>query len=139
VPGAADSKRKHRPEMTSTPRRNAFAVPLRIAALMAALAAGFAACERVEPAATQGGTATLTWSPVTRDSHGDQLKNLAGYKVFYGTAPRALYSVIVVPDPHVTRYVVHDLAPGAWYFAVAAYTASNVEGARSNVVEKNVR
>jgi hypothetical protein len=125
----------------SAPERPAYrpALTLRAAALAIAVAASLAGCERVEPAAVQGGAATLTWSPVTRDAQGRDLKNLAGYKVFYGTAPRALYSVVVVPDPHMTTYVVHDLAPGSWYFAVAAYTSSSVEGARSNVVAKNVQ
>ena len=111
---------------------------LRAAAVAAILAAGLTACERVEPAAAAGGTATLTWTPVTRDTQGGTLRDLAGYKVFYGTSPRGLYSVVVVPDPHLTSYVVRDLAPGSWYFAVAAYTSSNVEGPRSNVVAKNV-
>jgi hypothetical protein len=123
--------------MMMSPSSKVLAVTLRIAALVA-LTAGVHGCERVEPAATQGGTATLTWSPVTRDAQGGDLKGLAGYKVFYGTSPRALYSVVVLPDTRLTTYVVHDLAPGDWYFAVAAYTTSNVEGARSNVVTKNV-
>jgi hypothetical protein len=110
---------------------------LRAAAMAAFLAAGLTACERVEPAAAAG-TATLTWTPVTRDTQGGALRDLAGYKVFYGTSARGLYSVVVVADPHLTSYVVHDLAPGSWYFAVAAYTTSNVEGPRSNVVAKNV-
>jgi hypothetical protein len=139
MPGGAGSGSKDIAGMTSKSRPGLFVPMLRIAALAASLASGLASCERVEPSATQGGTATLTWSPVTRDARGDELKDLAGYKVFYGTAPRALYSVIIVPDPHLTTYVVHDLAPGGWYFAVAAYTTGNVEGPRSNVVAKDVR
>jgi hypothetical protein len=115
------------------------ALALRGAVLAIAVAGSLGGCERVEPAAVQGGVATLTWSAVTRDAQGGELKNLAGYKVYYGTAPRALYSVVVVPDPHLTTYVVHDLAPGSWYFAVAAYTTGNVDGVRSNVVAKNVQ
>jgi hypothetical protein len=124
--------------MTTTSLRRTFAAALRAAALAAVMGAAVTGCERIEPAATQGGTATLTWSPVTRDAQGNELLNLAGYKVYYGTSPRALYSVVVVPDPHLSTYVVHELAPGSWYFAVAAYTTSNVEGPRSNTVAKDV-
>jgi hypothetical protein len=124
--------------MTTASLRQAFAATLRAATMAGVLTAALTACERIEPAAVAGGTATLTWTPVTRDAQGGELKNLAGYKVLYGTSPHALYSVVVVSDPHLTRYVVHDLAPGSWYFAVAAYTTSNVEGPHSNVVTKSV-
>jgi hypothetical protein len=106
--------------------------------MAAVVTCGVSGCERVEPAGTSGGTATLTWSAVTRDAQGGELRDLAGYRVFYGTSPRALYTVVSVPDPHLTRYVVHDLAPGSWYFAVAAYTTSNIEGPHSNVAAKDV-
>jgi len=121
--------------MTTTSLRVTLATTVH-AAMAAFLAAGLTACERLEPAAA--GTATLSWTPVTRDAQGDTLRNLAGYKVFYGTSPRALYTVVVVPDPHQTSYLVRDLAPGSWYFAVDAYTTNNVEGPRSNVVVKSI-
>lgn len=124
--------------MTPTSPRPAFAAALRTATMAALMAAALSGCERVEPATTSGGTATLTWTAVTRDAQGGELNTLAGYKVFYGTSPRALYMVVVLPDQKLTRYVVHGLAPGSWYFAVAAYTSSNIEGAHSNVVAKTV-
>ncbi len=124
--------------MTTSFPRQTLVGALRAAMMAGLIIAGVTGCERVEPAAVQGGTATLTWDPVARDAHGGELKNLAGYRIFYGTSPRALFTVVVVPDPHATRYVVRDLAPGSWYFAVAAYTTANVEGPRSNVAAKNV-
>lgn len=99
---------------------------------------GVCACEKVAPADVSGGTALLSWTPVTKDIKGKDLTNLAGYKVLYGTSPHGLYTVTVLPDPHLTRYVVTGLAPGTWYFAVAAYTSANVQGAQSNVASKNV-
>ena len=111
---------------------------LRFALTGVLVAVSVCACEKVAPANASGGTAVLTWTPVTRDIKGKELTNLAGYKVLYGTSPRALYSVIVLSDPHLTRYLVTDLAPGTWYFAVAAYTSGNVQGAQSNVASKTV-
>ena len=96
------------------------------------------ACEKLAPAEASAGSALLSWTPVTKDIKGKDLTDLAGYKVLYGTSPRALYMVIVLSDPHLTGYVVTDLAPGTWYFAVAAYTRSNVQGAQSNVASKTI-
>jgi hypothetical protein len=109
----------------------------RAAIAAAILALTLSACERV-PASGPGGSALLTWTPVSKDVSGHQLKDLAGYKVFYGTSPRALYTVVVLPNPGVTQYTVTDLAPGTWYFAVAAYTTGNVEGVQSNVASKMI-
>jgi len=107
------------------------------AALLCALAA--AGCERINADAPAGGSARLSWTAVTTDIGGTQLHDLAGYRVYYGTSARALYSVVVVPDPRATSYEVTDLAPGTWYFGVAAYTSANVQGALSNVGSKTIR
>ena len=85
------------------------------------------------------GSATLTWTCVKKDTTGKTLKDLAGYKIHYGTSPTGLYTVVVLKDPHQTRYVVRGLTPGEWYFAVSAYTASGAEGAESNVAAKTIR
>ncbi len=92
-------------------------------------------CERITPESDAGGTATLDWTLPEAATP----SSVAGYKVFYGTSQRALYTVVVVPDPRARRYVVSHLAPGTWYFAVAAYTRDNVQGTLSNVVSKAVR
>ena len=39
----------------------------------------------------------------------------------------------------MSSYVVENLAPGTYYFAVRAYTSSGAESANSNVVTKNVQ
>ncbi|MBS0377583.1 MAG: fibronectin type III domain-containing protein [Proteobacteria bacterium] len=112
--------------------------PLRLAA--AALGFLFlVGCERVTPESAAGGTATLEWTPPEAGAARTASAAIAGYKVFYGPSQRALYSIVVVPDPQARRYVIHDLAPGTWYFAVAAYTRDNVQGARSNIAVKTVK
>jgi hypothetical protein len=85
------------------------------------------------------GSAALTWTRVKKDTNGKTLKDLAGYKIHYGTSPTGLYTVVVLKDPHQTRYVVRGLTPGEWYFAVSAYTASGAEGAESNVAAKTIK
>jgi hypothetical protein len=89
-------------------------------------------------AAVSAGTATLRWTAVTQNSDGTVLTDLAGYKVFYGVSADALNTIVVLSDPNVTTYEVANLAPGTWYFAVAAYTASGTQGELSDVAVKTV-
>jgi Fibronectin type III domain len=85
------------------------------------------------------GSASLSWSAVNQDADGVPLKDLAGYKIYYGTSPRDLQKVVVVADPHQTSYRVGQLTPGTWYFSVVAYTKAGAEGSASNVTSKTIR
>jgi hypothetical protein len=85
------------------------------------------------------GTAALTWDPVTQNTDGTPMTRLAGYKVYYGRAPWALTHVAVVRDPHVTSYTVRELAPGRWFFAVAAYSRDGTESGGSKVKSKVIQ
>ena len=98
-----------------------------------------AACVKTNPDQGFSGTATLTWTPVKTNTKGSALKDLAGYKVRYGTSPQGLYTVVVLKDPAQTTYVVRDLYPGTWYFTVTAYTRSDVEGVPSGVGSKIIK
>ncbi len=86
-----------------------------------------------------GGSATLSWTPVKKDTRGRPLKNIVGYKIHYGTSPRALNSLIVLKNPHQTTYVLKGLHSGTWYFRVGAYTSSGAEGVLSDVASKTVK
>lgn len=102
--------------------------------LLPALAAIFTACN-----AAAAGNATLNWSTVSTDANGAPLKDVAGYKIYYGTAPGALRQVIVVADPQRTSYRVGNLGPGTWYFSVIAYTKEGAEGVVSPVRSKTIK
>lgn len=86
--------------------------------------------------AADTGAATLSWTAVSANTDGAALTDLAGCKVYYGTSANDLSTVVVVPDPGVTTYLVTNLSSGTWYFAVAAYTGSGTEGQLSNVASK---
>lgn len=78
-------------------------------------------------------TATLSWSPVA----GDQ--TLAGYRVYYGTAPRSYFQArgngLEVGD--ATTYTVTGLnSATTYYFAVTAYDWALNESAFSNEAVK---
>jgi hypothetical protein len=87
---------------------------------------------------TTAGTATLSWAAPTENIDGTPVTGLAGYRVYYGTSADALTQSIEVPGPATTTYVVSDLGPGTYYFAVAAYNSDGIEGAQSSVASKTI-
>ena len=79
---------------------------------------------------SSGGTATLTWNPSTST-------NLAGYKVYMGTASGGYSSSIAAEN--VTSYTVSNLEVGnTYYFAVTSYNSSGIESGFSNEVSKSL-
>lgn len=85
----------------------------------------------VQPAT---GSATLTWSPPSTYADGTPLTDLAGFKVYYGTAPGVYQSINVGATD---SYEVTGLAVGqTYYFTVTAYDASGSESNYSDVISK---
>jgi hypothetical protein len=84
------------------------------------------------------GSATLTWTPVTQNTNGTTLTDLAGYKVFYGTSANAMNTVVTLANPSLTTYLVTNLSFGTWYFGVAAYASDGTQSALSNVGSKTI-
>jgi hypothetical protein len=82
--------------------------------------------------------ATLTWAASTTNVDGTPLTNLAGYKIYYGTAS-ANYSQNVDVG-NVTTSTVSSLNDGlTYFFAVTSYDSSGVESAYSNEVSKTIQ
>ena len=74
--------------------------------------------------------ASLTWNPVTST-------NLAGYKVYVGTASGRYGTPLDVGN--VTGYVVNNLAVGnTYYFVVTSYNSSGGESLPSSEVSKSI-
>jgi len=96
-----------------------------------------ASCSRSSDAAPEGtGTATLSWQVPGSAADGSRLDGLAGYTIYYGTDPQALLHVVRVTDPDRTGYVIRGLAPGTYYFSIAAFTASGLQSGLSPPVTK---
>jgi len=83
--------------------------------------------------------ALLTWIPPTQNTDGTTLTNLAGYRLYYGTASSALTETVQIANPALSTYVVDGLSPGPWYFGLRAYTSQGAESALSNIVTKTAR
>jgi len=62
--------------------------------------------------------------------------DLAGYKVYFGLAPRVYSAPTNVGK--VTSYTVSGLAPGTYYFAVTAYNTAGLESGYSNEVSTTI-
>jgi hypothetical protein len=88
--------------------------------------------------ASAGGSATLSWVPPSVNVDGTPVGTLAGYTIHYGNSADALTQTTQVANPGVLTYVVGDLAPGTWYFAVEAYTANGISSGLSAVGSASV-
>jgi hypothetical protein len=95
-------------------------------------------CILVAFAATAvAGTATLTWNAPTSNTDSSPLTDLAGYKIYYGTAPAQYGTPIDVGL--TTTYPVNNLTDGlTYYFSVTAYNASRTESGFSSEVSKSM-
>ncbi|MCM0082099.1 fibronectin type III domain-containing protein [Geomonas sp. Red32] len=81
--------------------------------------------------------ATLNWSAPTTNTNGSTLTDLAGYKVYLGSASHSYQQKIDVGK--VTSYAASNLTAGStYYFAVTAYDTAGNESSYSNEVTKTV-
>jgi hypothetical protein len=84
------------------------------------------------------GSATLTWTPPTRNADGSPLTGLAGYKIYWGTSQSSLTNSVTLSNPGLTSYVVDQLTPATWYFAATATNSTGAESAFSNIASKTI-
>jgi hypothetical protein len=88
-------------------------------------------------AAVASGSATLSWTPPTRNTDGSSLTNLSGYRVRWGTSAGNYTNSVTLNNAGLTSYVVSNLVPGTYYFVVSALSPSG-ESQFSNVGSKRV-
>src|SRR5581483_9286649 len=84
------------------------------------------------------GTATVSWSIPTTNSDGSPLKDLAGFKVYYGTSASSLTQVVQLTNSTLLTYVITNLPAGTWYFGVKSYTSAGTESSISNIGSKTI-
>jgi hypothetical protein len=102
------------------------------------LAFCFAACSKSAPTAIKDrppNSVVLTWKAGTE-------KNLAGYKIHYGTEAgkyTETKDVGMTETPDNPQYMLTDLNPGkTYYFAVKAYNKAGKESEYSQEVSKTI-
>jgi hypothetical protein len=84
------------------------------------------------------GAAKLLWSRPTHYTNGEAIMNLAGYKIHYGNSPTTMTRVIAVANAATFEYEISNLAAGAWYFAISAYTGAAEESELSSIVSMTI-
>jgi hypothetical protein len=84
------------------------------------------------------GNATLSWQAPTTNTDGEALTDLAGYRIYYGTNASDLSASIQLTGVGLQTYVIENLGPGTWYFAVKAVASTGVESALSDIVSKTI-
>ncbi|MBV9724804.1 MAG: fibronectin type III domain-containing protein [Gammaproteobacteria bacterium] len=91
------------------------------------------------PSATGGlGSATISWEAPTSNSNGSPLTDLAGYRIYYGSSPKGLSQTVQIRSVGLQTYVIENLEPGTWYFAVKSVATNGVESRLSDVVAKTI-
>ncbi|HZD51985.1 MAG TPA: hypothetical protein VE175_02970, partial [Woeseiaceae bacterium] len=85
------------------------------------------------------GSATLSWEAPTERTDGAALTDLAGYRIHYGRMSRVYDYQIDIDTPGILTYVVDNLAPGKWFFAVTAYDSAGGESDFSNEAKRKIR
>lgn len=88
-------------------------------------------------AAAQG-RATLSWQAPTERTDGSVLTDLAGYRIYYGSAQNDLSYRIDVSNPSVTTWVVENLTSGKWYFVTTSVDSKGIESPRSSMASKAI-
>jgi hypothetical protein len=90
------------------------------------------------PPPAHANSVTINWMPPTENTDGSTLMNLAGYNIHYGTASHNYTQVVAISNPGLATYVVSNLTPGTYYFAVAAVNSSGTESPLSSEVSTTV-
>ncbi len=85
------------------------------------------------------GAVTLSWTPPTQNTDGSVLTNLSGYRIYYGTSSTTLNQTITLNNPGLSAYVIQNLSPATYYFALKSLTSSGKESAFSPKVSKTVQ
>jgi hypothetical protein len=92
----------------------------------------------VNVVATASGAATLTWTPPTQNTDGSALTDLAGYRVYWGTAQGSYPFSKPVNGAGLTSAVVDQLTPATYFFVVTAVDNDGNESVYSNIASKTV-
>ncbi|TMH09443.1 MAG: fibronectin type III domain-containing protein [Betaproteobacteria bacterium] len=88
---------------------------------------------------TGSATATLAWSAPQTNADGSAMTQLAGFRIYYGTAHGDYSRMISVDSASTLSYTIQNLAPGTYYMVVAAVDVNNNESLPSPEASKTVQ
>jgi hypothetical protein len=92
----------------------------------------------IEVLSTAPGSIVLSWDPPTQRDDGSPLTNLAGYKLYWGTALGHYPNLAAIPNPGIATYIVDELSAGTYYLVATAYDSYGIESDFSNVATHTI-
>lgn len=90
------------------------------------------------PTVVDGNAVALSWDVPTISLKGKPVADLAGYLIHYGTHADVLAYSIEVKGSGSNTFVVQDLQPGVYYFAVRAVTSNGTHSTLSNIITRKI-
>jgi hypothetical protein len=88
----------------------------------------------IRVASGSSAVATITWTAAAAGGGGSTAQDADGYRVYYGTSVAGMTHVVTIADPSETSYVVENLSPGTWFFAIASYDRNSAQSVLSPTV-----
>jgi hypothetical protein len=93
----------------------------------------------IEVVAVATGSATLSWTPPTMREDGTVLGTaLAGYRIYWGTAPGSYANSVTLDGTGLTAYRIDNLTPATWYFVTTSFDSQGTESQYSAMVQKTI-
>jgi hypothetical protein len=92
----------------------------------------------VERALAGSESAALKWHAPKENEDGSKIRDLAGFRIYYGQRASSLDYRVEIPSPHIKKASIEALQQGTWYFAVTAYTERGSESVLSEIVSKTI-
>ena len=89
--------------------------------------------------ADTAGTLQVSWDAPSENTDGSPLDDLAGYRIYYGTASGSYDRSVTVAGPTATGYALEHLPAGTYSAVVKAYASDGTESDASAEVSKTIR
>ncbi len=81
---------------------------------------------------------TLSWTAPTENEDGSQLRDLAGYKIYWGNRPGSYTKSVTINNPGMSSFVVENLPAGTLEFVATSFNDAGIESDYSNPMTKVV-
>lgn len=85
------------------------------------------------------GTITVGWNAPTKSADGLNMADLAGFRIYYGTASGNYTASVDVPSATTLTHTISGLPTNTYYVVVKAYDSSDNESSASPEVSKAIR
>jgi hypothetical protein len=85
------------------------------------------------------GSIALSWSAPATNSDGSPVTDLAGYRVYYGTASGFYTDNVTITNPSTLSATITNLPADTYYVIVRAFNSVNAESQASVEVSKTIQ